>query len=260
MTKTRPGTIRLCMLVACIFMLLPIHAADKPLHIALDHWPPYIDRSHPEYGMATELVITALNRAGYKSSVTLENWTGALEGTRLGVYDVIIAGWHTPKREELFEFSKPYLYNEIKFIKLKDKSFTYDTFTDLQGLFIGVVENYAYSPDFDNSNLLIKIPSNHLIQNLSLLQQGKIDLTLDDKRVILHQIAKYLPSSSNQFEFLDKPLAVRGLHLLVSRNNPAHKEIIAGFDKAIVQMKSDGSFDEIIRKYQRELAPVDDLL
>lgn len=242
------------MLVACLILFFPVHAEDKPLRIALDHWPPYIDRSHPEYGMAAELVITALHRAGYKSSITLENWTGALEGTRLGVYDIIIAGWHTSKREELFKFSKPYLYNEIKFIKRKGKPFTYDTFEDLRGLLIGVVENYAYSPEFDNSNLLIKIPSNHLIQNLSLLQQGKIDLTLDDKWVILHQIEKYLPSSAQKFEFLDKPLAVRGLHLLVSRQNPAHKEIISEFDKAIAQMKSDGSFDEIVRKYQQELA------
>lgn len=245
-----------------IFLVLvfPAHADDKLLQVALDHWPPYIDKYHPDYGLATELVTTALARAGYKTSLTVENWTSALEGTRIGVYDVIIAGWHTTRREELYEFSKPYLYNEIKFIKRRDKPFTYNSFTDLQGLLIGVVENYAYSPEFDNSNRLIKVPSQHLIQNLSLLQQGKIDLTLDDKWAIRYQITNFMPGSTGEFEFLEKPLAVRSLHLLVSRDNPDHKQIVAEFDKAIVRMKSDGSFDAIVKKYHDELRSVDDML
>lgn len=262
MIITGPGILQnfLPILFAFIVLVMPADAADRELKIALDHWPPYIDKNRPGYGMAAELVTTALGRAGYHTDITLENWSGALEGTRIGVYDIIIAGWHTAKREELFEFSKPYLYNEIKFIKRRDRSFTYGSLSDLRGLFIGVVDDYAYSPEFDSNNLLIKLPANHLIQNLTLLQQGQIDLTLDDKWVIRHQIAKYLPDSVGQFEFLEKPLDVRGLHLLVSRNNPAHKQIIADFDKTIIEMKSDGSFDEIVTRYHKELTSIDDLL
>lgn len=258
----RPGTFYIFTSFVFIWMVLvfPVHAAEKTLRIALEHWPPYIDRDQPEYGLATELVTTALGRAGYNTNTSFEDWTSALEGTRLGVYDVIIAGWYSSKREELFEFSKPYLFNEIKFIKLRGKPFTYDSFDDFQGVLIGTVENYAYSPEFDTSNILIRLPGKTLVQNLSLLQQGKIDLTLDDKWVIRHQVKKFMPASAGKFEFLEKPLDVRGLHLLVSRNNPAHKQIIKDFDLEIINMKSDGSFDEIAKKYYDELKSAEDLL
>ena len=246
-------------LLSFVLTAIPGQAAEKTLRVALEHWPPYIDKEHPEYGMATELVTTALKRTGYDTTISFEDWVSALEGTRIGVYDVIVAGWYSEKREELFEFSKPYFYNEIKFLKVRGKPFQYNSLSDLQGLYIGTVENYAYSPEFDNNMQLIIIPGRTLVNNLSLLQQGEIDLTLDDKLVIRHQIMKFMPSSAKQFQFLEKPLDVRGLHLMVSRKHPDHKQIIAAFDQAIVDMKNDGSFDAIVKKYTDELKPVESL-
>ena len=255
MKKNKPGIFQILASIIFISLLsgFPVQAADTKLRVALEHWPPYIDKEQAGYGLATELVTTALSRAGYNTETTFEDWTSALEGTRIGVYDVIVAAWYSTAREELFDFSKPYLYNEIKFIKLKNKSFIYNDLSDLEGLLIGTVENYAYSPEFDNSYKLIRIPANTLIHNLTLLQQGQIDLTLDDEWVVLHQINKYMPTSLGQFEFLDKPLDVRGLHLIVSRNNKSHKQIINDFDRAIIDMKTDGSFDAIAKKYYDRL-------
>ena len=245
--------ISLSLLFTCLLLALPSHAADNKLRVALEHWPPYIDKDEPEYGLATELVTTALARAGYSTEVTFEDWTNAMEGTNIGVYDVIVAAWYSPEREELFEFSKPYFYNEIKFIKLKNKSFVYNDFSDLEGLLIGTVANYAYSPEFDNSYKLIRIPVTTLVENLTWLLRDQIDLTLDDEWVILHQIRKYMPDSIDRFEFLDKPLAVRGLHLMVSRNNPMHKKIVDDFNRAILEMKDDESFDAIAKKHYDKL-------
>ncbi len=239
----------------CIFIIYAgavsqTQAADKTLRLALEDWPPYIDRTLPNYGIAAELVTTALSRAGYATIASFENWALTLEGAGIGVYDVITAAWHSKQREERFEFSEPYLTNEIKFIKRKDKSLTYENLSDLRGLTIGVVDHYAYSPEFDESNLLIKVPSNHLIQNLSLLQQGKIDLTLDDTLVIRHQLKTYLPSTADQFEFLPKPLASRKLYMMVSRTNPDYKQIVTDFNEEIRKMKEDGTFYKIIKKYE----------
>lgn len=255
MKQSRSGTFHILVPVIFTWLLLalPAHAAENKLRVALEHWPPYIDKDHAEYGLATELVMTALGRAGYSTETTFENWSTALEGTSIGAYDVIVAAWYSAEREELFEFSKPYFYNEIKFIKLKNKPFVFNDFSDLEGLYIGTVANYAYSPEFDTSHKLIRIPVTTLVENLSLLQLDQIDLTLDDEWVILHQINKYMPASLERFEFLDKPLDVRGLHLMVSRNNPSHKQIVNDFDRAIIDMKSDGSFDAIAKKYYDEL-------
>lgn len=243
--------IKLFFIAATVFS--PVQAADKDLIIAIEHWPPYSDQGHPRYGIATEIVATALDRAGYSFRITFENWTDILKGAQVGVFDVISAGWHTKEREKYFAFSEPYLFNEVKFIKLKGKSFNYGTLDDLRGVIVGVVENYAYLPEFDSSNIPIKFSNRHVIQNLLLLQQGKIDLTLDDEWVIRHQLANYMPNAIDQFEFLDKPLANRGLHLLVSLRNKNHEKIITDFNKTMNEMKDDGTIIKILNSYKDQL-------
>ncbi len=238
------------LVLLCLFQVSGTHAEPIRLKMALEHWPPYVDRNVPEHGVATEIVVTALERAGYQVVKSFDTWSNTLQGTGLGVFDVIATAWFTDERDRLFAYSKPYLYNKIKFIKRKGSSQTFNSFDDLRGVLIGTVRQYAYSGEFDNNQLLIKLPVNHLIQNLSLLQLGNIGLTLDDELVIRHQIETYMPGTADQFELLEKPLATRGLHMLVSRAHPKHQAIVASFDQAIAEMKSDGSFDDIIRKYE----------
>ncbi len=241
----------LCLLILlCLWQGPAVLAEPVRLKMALEHWPPYVDRNAPEYGVATEIVVTALKRAGYQVAISFDTWSNTLQGTGLGVFDVIATGWFTNERDRLFAYSKPYLYNKVKFIKRKGSSQTFNSFDDLRGELIGTVRQYAYSGEFDNNQLLIKLPVNHLIQNLSLLQLGQINLTLDDEQVIRHQIKTYMPGTADEFELLEKPLAVRGLHMLVSRTHPQHQAIVSGFDQAIVEMKKDGSFDDIISKYE----------
>ena len=229
----------ICLLgIACI-VNSSVQAADDKLIIGTESWPPYIDKGHPRLGVATEIVTTALDRAGYNvDNITFGSWHDILNGGGIGAYDVIIAGWHSEEREKYFEFSEPYLFNEIKFIKKKGRPYKYETLGDLKGVLVGIVQDYAYSSNFDNSDIPIKIPSRHIIQNLLLLQQGKIDLTLDDEWVIRYQMINYMPNMIDQFEIIDHPLARRGLHLLVSLKNNQHKKIINDFNNMIEEMKS----------------------
>ena len=69
----------------------------------------------------------------------------------------------------------PFTKDEIRFIKKKGKPVKYESLGDLKGLLVGIVQDYAYSPDFDNSDIPIKVSNRHILQNLLLLQQGKID-------------------------------------------------------------------------------------
>lgn len=244
-------------LISTLFITFAINsstlAADDDLIIAIEHWPPYSDQGHPRYGIATEIVLTALDRAGYSFKITFEDWPQILRGAQVGVFDAITAGWHTKDRENYFVFSEPYLFNEVKFIKRKGKPFTFDTLDDLRGVIVGIVEDYAYLPEFDASNIPIKVSSRHVIQNLLLLQQEKIDMTLDDEWVIRHQFANYMPNAVDQFVFLDKPLAKRSLHLLVSRKNKNHEKIIADFNKTIKDMEDDGTIIKILNSYKEQL-------
>ncbi|HFD81597.1 MAG TPA: amino acid ABC transporter substrate-binding protein [Gammaproteobacteria bacterium] len=213
-------------------------------------WPPYSDVALPGQGLGVDLVTTALKRAGYTVYLNTDSWERNLEGGKLGVYDVVATAWYSDERNQYLDFSKPYLKTYVRFIKRKDSDFEFNDLGDLKGMMIGVLTDYAYDDAFNQSRDIIKIPERNLIQNLLKLKQGRIDLTLDDDRVLRYQINRYMPNSMKDFAILPKPLAERGIYIGVSRENPHHAKIVADFNKAIEAMKKDGTYDRILAKHR----------
>lgn len=239
--------------IAGLFMCLVIcsHAA-MALDITVVHsgsWPPYADEDLPGQGLAIHLVTTALEKAGYNPEVKTASLQQVLEGIKSGAYDVFATPWYTMDRDQYLDFSQPYLESSIRFIKRKDASFEYTRFDDLEGLKIGVIENYAYDEDFNDSTLIEKIDASSLLANLTKLTEKEIDLSLDDERVLRYTLNQLMPDNKATLEILNNPLATRGVNIGVSRKNPDHARIVAGFNKAIAEMKKDGSHNRILQKH-----------
>ncbi|WP_428353028.1 substrate-binding periplasmic protein [Methyloprofundus sp.] len=190
--------------------------AAQAISIVSSQWPPYVDDSLPEKGLAVELVNKALQRKGYQPTLHIYNWQRALEGVEIGVFDATCAIWKTAERERNLMYSKPYLTNTISFIKKKSTPVEYHGLADLQGLVIGVVRDYAYDENFNKSRRLIKIPANFSVQNLQKLNNGTIDLTLGDERAINYTLEKFLPTHVNAFEFVKPALTFKKLYLQTS--------------------------------------------
>ena len=237
-------------LVVFLIAVFTGQASSAALTIVASKWPPYVDQSMVKKGLAMEIVSSAFERAGYQPAISIETWPRALEGLEIGIYDVVGTVWKTPEREKRFVFSDPYWINKIRFIKKKNREIRYDNLDDLSGYVIGTVKDYAYGEEFDNSLTLIKIPQNYIIQNLSKLQEGDIDLTVGDEIAIRYELNQYMKGSISEFEFLEKPLASRELYIAVSKQNPKAEKIVSDFNRALLEMKGDGSFDAIAKKYQ----------
>lgn len=224
--------------------------SSAELTIVASQWPPYVDKAMKKNGLAMDIVSSAFERAGYQPAIRIETWPRALEGLEIGIYDVVGTVWKTPEREKLFVFSDPYWINQIKFIKRKNLDVRYENLDDLSGYVIGTIKDYAYGEEFVSSRTLIQFPQNHIVQNLSKLREGDIDLTLDDEIAIRYELNQYMKGSISEFEFLEKPLATRELYIAVSKQNPRAKKIVSDFNRALLQMKGDGSFDAIAEKYK----------
>jgi polar amino acid transport system substrate-binding protein len=239
-------------LVGLVFLAGMAPAISQATDLNVVHsgnWPPYADASLPGQGLAVEIVTTALKRAGYTPYIRIDSLDRILEGGKLGVYDVFATPWYSDSRNQYLDYSEPYLESSIRFIKRKGSDFEFRSLGDLKGVMVGTVVDYAYDEAFNNARDIVKIPERNLVQNLLKLTQGRIDLTLDDERVLRYEINRYMPNAMANLEILDKPLAVRGIHIGVSRENPQHAEIVAAFNKAIGEMKKDGSFDAIVARH-----------
>ena len=221
----------------------------QTINMVSSQWSPYVDDSMQDRGLAVELVTKALERKGYKSTLSIDSWQRALEGVRLGVFDASCAIWKTADREQDLLYSEPYLENKISFIKKKSLRLNYQRLGDLRGYMIGVVRDYAYGDEFTQSRNLIKIPANHIVQNLQKLEAGSIELTLGDERAIHYKLKQFFPKEATTFEFVEPPLTYKNLYFAVSRTNKSASKIISDFNQSIEEMKQDGSYYQIVDKY-----------
>jgi polar amino acid transport system substrate-binding protein len=243
--------IKIALGLMLVLSITSVQAAGNSLTLVADTWPPYVDRNMPEYGMAAEIVTTALKRSGYSPKVQIENWMRVLEGGELGFFDGIVAAWKTPAREEKFVFSNPYYRNRVVLVKKKGADFKFNEVMTSQGLVAGYVEGYAYNEKIRRPGNIILVPSNHVLQNLLKLQNGQIDLTLGDEGVIKHLLAEYFSHTADEFEMDEKAFSERNLYLMVSKLNPAHAKIIEAFNTELVKMKKDGTYDAIISRHMK---------
>ena len=230
-------------------LLLTYSAAAEKLRLVADAWPPFTDATLVNGGLATDIVSTALARAGYTSDFEQVPWARALLGVSEGRYDVLINAWYTDERTKLGKFSSEYLVNRVRFLKRKDAPIEYNNLQQLHTYPIAVVRGYAYSPAFDEDQSLQKIPVHSFAMAVRMVAADRVKLTLEDEYVARYYLAREPAKVRNAVEFLPKPLSENGLHILVSLKNPRHEQIVAGFDRAIAAMKADGSYERLLKQH-----------
>ncbi len=230
-------------------LLLGQGASAEKLRLVADAWPPFTDATLVNGGVATDIVSTALARAGYASDFEQVPWARALLGIGEGRYDVLINAWYNDERTRLGQFSAEYLVNRIRFLKRKDAPLEYNNLKQLHEYPIAVVRGYAYSSEFDNDSALQKVPVHNFAMAVRMLAADRVKLTLEDEYVARYYLARESPRVRNAVEFLPKPLSENSLHILVSLKNPDHAQIVAKFDREIAAMKADGSYARLLRQH-----------
>jgi polar amino acid transport system substrate-binding protein len=230
-------------------LLLTQSAAAEKLRLVADSWPPFSDATLVNGGLATDIVSTALARAGYASDFEQVPWARALLGVGEGRYDVLVNAWYTEERTKLGQFSGEYLLNRVRFLKRKDAPIEYNNLQQLHTYPIAVVRGYAYSPAFDEDVALQKVPVHSFAMAVRMLAADRVKLTLEDEYVARYYLAREPAKVRNAVEFLPKPLSENSLHILVSLKHPHHEQIVAGFDREIAEMKADGSYERLMKEH-----------
>lgn len=234
--------------VVGLLCLAQANAAER-LRLVADSWAPFTDSSLPNGGLATDIVSTALARAGYATSYHQVPWARAMLGLGEGRYDVLINAWYSDERTRIGQFSSEYLLNRIRFLKRRDNPIENWTPMMLHRYEIGVVRGYAYSPDFDADTEVRKVQVQNFSIAARMLAAGRIDLILEDEYVARNHLAQEEPDVRDALQFLAQPLSENSLHILVSLKHPEHRLIVERFDAAIAAMKADGSYAELLRRH-----------
>ena len=134
-------------------------------------------------GLTSAATLALLAGTGIAPKITIENWSRALEGARIGVYDGLATAWYSDERAEDLLFSEPYLSSNLIILKRHSDTGRYTDLRQLAGKRLGIRADYAYPVDLTAIPGVILVKENHLIQNLLNLLN-----LLDFIQTILEQI------------------------------------------------------------------------
>ncbi len=233
-----------------VFLLLSITAqAGQPVRLMANTSPPYSDERLPGRGLALELVEHILSRTDYSPEITIDSWSRALEGVSIGVYDALASAWYTEERSKAFLFSEPYLDSDLILLKARSLPANPRSLQDLSGARIGVRTDYGYGIDFAAIPNVTLVEEHHLIQNLLNLLSGKVHFVIGDRRTVVFQLNEYLKDQIHKFQVVDIELPGRARHVAASLEFSDHKALVAAFNKALAEVRQDGSYDAIVRKW-----------
>ncbi len=219
--------------------------------------PPYADAKLPEQGLALELVKTVFADTDFTPRITIENWSRALEGTEVDVYDALAAVWYSPEREKDLLFSKPYLQSKLLILKLRSNQGRYWSLDQLAGSRLGVRTDYAYGVDFSTIPDLTLVEEDQLVPNLLNLLDGKVDFVIADQRTAAMQLHEFFNDRITQFAVTEIALSPVERHVAASRAWPEGEAMIAAFNRALEARQKDGSLDAIIRKWDERYGGVE---
>jgi polar amino acid transport system substrate-binding protein len=231
--------------------------AAQPVQLMANTSPPYADASLPDQGLALELVKHIYAGTDYVPEITIEGWSEAIEGTRVGVYDALASVWYSRDREKDLLFSEPYLRSELLILKLRTNQGVYRNLQDLAGSRLGVRTDYAYGVDFSGIPNLHLVQEGELAPNLLNLLNGKVDFVIADQRTAAMELHQYFADKITQFEVVDIDLPPVERHVAASRSWPGHEKMIAEFNRSLAAAQKDGSLDAIIKKWDARYGGVE---
>ncbi len=237
-------------LVGCCLLLgsmLPVQARPV-LRLAANYWEPYTGESVVNKGISSEIVATALNRAGYDVKIDIMPWKRVLASAYGGSVDGVVAIWSTTERRDKLLFSKSYMSNELVFLYMSNVNEKPTSLSDVSGLTVGIGSGYDYSDEFlTHKNFKVESVPN-VMQNLLKLTRGRVGVVLEDRLIAKYSIQKYAskyPALGN-VEFSSQPVMQIPLYFSLNPNTPNAEAIIMRFDTEIARMKQDGTLRKIL--------------
>ncbi|OTA18158.1 periplasmic solute-binding protein [Xenorhabdus beddingii] len=172
-------------------------------------------------------------------------WDGLIGGLDAGRSDAVMNQIAiTPEREKKYSFSLPYVISKAVLITRKDNN-DIKSFSDLKGKRSAhtLTNNFAQIARHYDANI---IGTNGFNQEIELVSSGRADATINDKLSYL-DYKKHRPDAPVKIVAADTQAAKTAVLL---RKNET--ELKAAVDKAITEIKADGTYQRIWDKYFAE--------
>ena len=243
-------------LLAYLLFLFPIvafagHAHAETIKVVFDTaYAPFEfkDSDQTYKGIDVEILDKVAEINGWDLDKSFPGFDAAVNAVQAGQADAIMAGMtKTTEREKVFTMSDTYYDTKVVIATTKADKIT--KYSQLKGKTVGVKNGTAAQRFLDKNKdkygyKIKTFDTGDLMYNS--LSAGAVDAVMDDQPVIQYAIQKGQDLAIN----MDGE-AVGGFAFGVKKGGN-HEKLITEFNKALAQMKADGTLDEIIKKWTGE--------
>lgn len=208
-------------------------------------WSPwtYHDESSDLVGFDIEVARGICERLGVEANFAEGEWDGLLAGIDSGRYDTMANGVSvTDEREEKYDFTEPYAYNTTVVITLADNS-DIKTLDDLNGKTTANTLGSAYA-QLAEAHGATNTGVDDFNQTIQLLEQGRIDATLNDEVVFYDYMNEHPDANLKIACENDTPTEVA-----FPLRKDGTSELLKAMNDAIADMRASGELSDLSNKY-----------
>ncbi len=202
----------------------------------------YHDPTGTLVGFDVEIAREVARRIGVEAQFVEGKWDGLIAGLDAKRYDVVVNEVTiTEGRKAKYDFSKPYIISKAVLI-VREDSTTIKSFADLKGKKAAqsLTSNFGQLARDKGANVVAVDGFN---QGIDLLLSGRADATINDSLSYL-DFKKQKPNA--KVKIVDSLESAEAQGVLLRKGNP---ELLGAIDKALTDMKADGTYIRISRKY-----------
>jgi L-cystine transport system substrate-binding protein len=212
-------------------------------------YPPYnfMNDKNEVDGFDADIAKEVAKRLGVKAEFVPTEWSGMIAGLEQSKYDIVVSQMTiTEERKKNLDFSQPYIKNAVNIIVKADNT-NINSLNDLKGKKVGVGlgtndEKYLRDEAIPKVGKFEILTYNDVITSLLDINNGRSDATINNIFAIKPQIEK----NNLKLKVVGEPIKEDLAGMAVRKGNP---EFLQAVDKAFSDMKADGTYKEIFKKW-----------
>ncbi|EDP6855105.1 transporter substrate-binding domain-containing protein [Campylobacter upsaliensis] len=234
--------------VACSDTSTTNNDSNASLSLRVGTAPNYKPFDYKEDAKLTGLDIDLVNEIAKREGIELTwvemSFDGLIPALKTGKIDMIASAMSaTEDRRKSVDFSDVYYTTKNLYIKKKDNE-TLNSKEDLEGKIIGVQLGTLQEPAA-KAIKDTKVQSNESLSVVIMeLKEGKIDAVVADKDVS----TGYLKENADLIGFFEEEDGSEGFSFVFDKDK--QKEAIEKFNKGLKDLKADGTYEQILTKYE----------
>jgi cystine transport system substrate-binding protein len=205
----------------------------------------YHDSSNQLTGFDVDIARAIAAKLGVKAEFIEGKWDGLIAGLDANRYDAVINEVAvTDARKQKYDFSDPYIVSHAALI-VGSNNTTIKSFDDLKGKKSAntLTSNFGKIAAAHGAEV---IPVQGFNESIDLLTSGRVDATVNDSLSFL-DFKKHKPDAKVKIAAIDTSSdSSDHSAVLIRKGNP---ELQAAINKALAEIKADGTYAKISEKY-----------